>query len=280
MENSINEFIDYIKNVKKTAKNTIISYHHDLLKLTKYLSKAGIHSVEQVTATSLNSYMLYLESEQLAPSTVSRNIAAIKTFFHYLLYSGKIQGNPAELLKAPKIQKKLPEVLTKEEVKMLLEQTNGESLKEIRDKAMLELLCATGIRVTELICLKVEDVNLVYDYIVCREQDKERVVPFGGSAKAALENYLDRARDILARPNTTCLFPNCSGLEMSRQGFWKIVKQYAVRAGIKKTITPHMLRHSLAAHLVESGMDLYSLKELLGHSDIATTQMYTQIKGE
>lgn len=245
MENNIDEFMDYIQNVKKTAKNTTISYHHDLMKLREYLGGAGIYSVEQVTATSLNSYMLYLESEQLAPSTVSRNIAAVKSFFHYLLYSGKMKGNPAEHLKAPKIQKKQPEVLTDEEVKLLLAQPSGESPKEIRDKAMLELLCATGIRVTELICLKVQDVNLAYEYIVCRGDEKERVVSFDSRTKMALENYLENGRDKLALPDSDCLFPNRTGGEMSRQGFWKIVKHYATKAGIEKTITPHVLRHSL-----------------------------------
>lgn len=244
MEHNIDEFMDYIQNVKKTAKNTSISYHHDLLKLAGYLTEAGISSVEQVTATSLNSYMLHLEGEQLAPATVSRNIAAIKSFFHYLLYSGKIRGNPAEHLKAPRIERKQPEILSKEEVEWLLAQPGGESPKEIRDKAMLELLCATGIRVTELISLKVEDVNLAYEYIVCHDGEKERVVPFGDSAKAALENYLGNAREALAVPDSNCLFPNRTGEEMSRQGFWKIVKHYGAKAGIQKAITPHMLRQS------------------------------------
>ncbi len=256
MEKNIDEFMDYIQNVKKTAKNTMISYHHDLIKLMVYLEEAGIHSAEQVTATSLNSYMLYLESAQLAPTTVSRNIAAIKSFFHYLLYSGKIKGNPAEHLKAPKIQKKQPEILTDEEVKLLLLQPVGESPKEIRDKAMLELLCATRIRVTELICLKVQDVNMVYEYIVCHDEEKERVVPFNSSAKVALENYLDNARDRLALPGSDCLFPNRTGGEMSRQGFWKIVKHYASKAGIEKTITPHVLRHSLAINLTGKSRNL------------------------
>ena len=251
MEHNIDEFMDYIQNVKKTAKNTSISYHHDLLKMMNYLSESDIHSVGQVTATSLNSYMLHLESEQLAPATVSRNIAAVKSFFHYLLYSGKIKGNPAEHLKAPKIQKKEPETLSQEEVNLLLEQPKGESPKEIRDKAMLELLCATGIRVTELISLKVEDVNLAYEYIVCRDGEKERVVSFGDSAKAALERYLDHARDVIAMSDSNCLFPNRTGEEMSRQGFWKIVKHYVAKAGIEKTITPHMLRHVLEKRITE-----------------------------
>ena len=189
-----------------------------------------------------------------------------------------VNQNPAEGLKAPKIEKKMPAILTTEETVKLLEQLSGSSPKELRDKAMLELLYATGIRVSELIALKLSDINISMEYLTCRDAHRERIIPFGGIAREAIENYLDLGRPKLIKDESCdLLFTNCSGGEMSRQGFWKIIKCCGKKAGITSEITPHTLRHSFAAHLVSNGADLKSVQEMLGHSDISTTQIYAQV---
>lgn len=278
MEKEICAFISYLHNVKKTSENTVMSYKRDLEKVRKFMEEQGIRDVGKITVTSLNAYILDLEKKNFKAATVSRNIASIKAFYHFLYREGMIKENISEVLKAPKIEKKLPEILTMEEVVRLLEQPKGSTPKEIRDKAMLELLYATGIRVTELITLKVADVNLQMGFIVCRDASKERVIPFGQEARAALIRYLGGARDaMIDDPSSEVLFANCSGQPMSRQGFWKLIKYYAKKAGIMSDITPHTLRHSFAAHLVENGADLRSVQEMLGHSDISTTQVYANM---
>lgn len=278
MEREINNFISYLHNIKKTSNNTELSYKRDLAKLRQYLEEKGITEVSQITEEMLNSYIVYLEENQFAAATISRNVASIKAFYHYLCKEGIVQKDISGGLKAPKIEKKMPEILTPEEVIWLLEQPKGDTPKEIRDKAMLELLYATGIRVTELITLKVSDVNMQMGYIICRDGSKERVIPFGAAAKKAMTNYLDKARNVMLLDlNSDILFVNCSGMPMSRQGFWKLIKYYAKKAGIVADITPHTLRHSFAAHLVENGADLRSVQEMLGHSDISTTQVYATL---
>lgn len=242
------------------------------------MQERGINSAAAVKEQDLKAYIHVLEEQKLAAATVSRNIASIKAFFLYLFSEGKIQNDAALCLKAPKIEKKMPEILTMGEVSALLEQANGDSPKEIRDKAMLELLYATGIRVTELISLKVSDVNLPMHFIMCRDPHKERMIPFGTQAHDALERYLGGVRaEMVEDKSSEILFANCSGKPMSRQGFWKLIKFYAKKAGITADITPHTLRHSFAAHLVENGADLKSVQEMLGHSDISTTQIYANM---
>lgn len=278
MEREIQAFISYLHNIKKTSANTEASYRRDLNKLCAYFKEQGIEEVSEITATSLNSYVLGLEKQKFAPATVSRNIASIKAFFHYLYREKLVEEDVAESLKAPRIEKKMPGILTMEEVVRLLEQPSGDNPKEIRDKAMLELLYATGIRVTELITLKITDVNMHLGYIICHDRTKERVIPFGSKAKEALQAYFRFSRDHMLRdPEEQVLFVNCSGKPMSRQGFWKLVKYYAQKAGIVSEITPHTLRHSFAAHLVKNGADLRSVQEMLGHSDISTTQIYANV---
>jgi integrase/recombinase XerD len=278
MEQDILGFIEYLHNVKKTTDNTELSYQRDLRKMEAYFVQQNINEFSKVTYTNLNSYILYLERNGFAISTISRNIASIKALFNYLFKEGKVSSDVAELLKSPKIEKKVPDVLTIKEVELLLEQPKNSSPKEIRDKAMLELLYATGIRVTELISLKCIDVNYDMGYIVCHDKNKERVIPFGAKASAALEHYMNNARSFLVEDESNqILFTNCSGKPMSRQGFWKLIKHYAKKAGIKSEITPHTLRHSFAAHLVENGADLKSVQEMLGHSDISTTQIYASM---
>ena len=271
-------FIDYLKETKNVSASTVSSYQRDLRKLETYLSDHGIIDVEHITATNLNSYVLYLEKQGLSTATVSRNVASMKAFFHYACYKRRIENDPTETIKAPHIEKKLPGILGMEETVRLIEQPSGDSPKEVRDRAMLELLYATGIRVSELITLKLADINLVLNYIVCKDSEKERVIPFGDCAKRSLERYLKEGRDILLKgQESEYLFVNCSGSVMSRQGFWKLIKQYAAKAGIESEITPHTLRHSFAAHLVQNGADLKSVQEMMGHSDIATTQMYLNL---
>ena len=197
----------------------------------------------------------------------------MKAFFHYACRSAQIKEDPAESIKAPHIEKKLPEVLSLEVTVRLLEQPSGSSPKELRDKAMLELLYATGMRVSELINLKITDVNLTMNYILCRDVSKERVIPIENVAKMALENYIKSVRESISH-GSMFLFTNMKGQPMTRQGFWKLIKAYAAKAGIDKDITPHMIRHSFASHLVSNGADLKAVQEMLGHSDISTTQIY------
>ncbi len=278
MEREVQEYISYLHNVKHTSNNTEMSYKRDLLKVCHFMQERGIDSASAVKEQDLKAYIHVLEEQKLAAATVSRNIASIKAFFLYLFSEGKIQNDVALCLKAPKIEKKMPEILTMGEVSALLEQANGDSPKEIRDKAMLELLYATGIRVTELISLKVSDVNLPMHFIMCRDPHKERMIPFGTQAHDALERYLGDVRaEMVEDKSSEILFANCSGKPMSRQGFWKLIKFYAKKAGITADITPHTLRHSFAAHLVENGADLKSVQEMLGHSDISTTQIYANM---
>ncbi len=278
MENQITSFIEYLHNVKKKSENTLSSYRRDLEKLSHFLKDRGVSDVSEITSDLVAEYVKYLESNNFAAATVSRNIASIKAFEHFLKQEGIDCPNFADALKAPKIEKKLPEIMTMDEVVRLLEQPSGNSPKEVRDKAMLELLYATGIRVTELITLKTSDVNLPMNFIVCKDSNKERVIPFGNAAKMALQRYLGGVReDMLEDKTSDILFANCSGAPMSRQGFWKLIKYYAKKADIKADITPHTLRHSFAAHLVENGADLRSVQEMLGHSDISTTQIYANL---
>ena len=275
MDKFIASFISYLHNVKKISLNTEQSYQRDLKKLISFFEDKGIKELSEVTKEDLASYISSLSESGFKAATVSRNVASSKAFFHYLYKEGIVDTDPSLELKAPKIEKKLPSILTMDEVIRLLDQPTGDNPKDIRDKAMLELLYATGIRVSELIGLKVQDVNLKMCYIMCRESGKERVVPFGGEAKNALAKYVKNSRNALLFDNESDIFfVNCQGSQMSRQGFWKIIKYYAHKAGINSEITPHTLRHSFAAHLVENGADLKSVQEMLGHSDISTTQIY------
>lgn len=278
MEKEIGAFITYLHNVKNTSGNTEMSYKRDLEKVSHFMESRGIHETKEVKAQDLADYVKFLEDSKFAAATVSRNIASLKAFYHYLVQEGVVEEDISDKLKAPKIEKKAPEIMTPDEVVRLLEQPSGDSPKEIRDKAMLELLYATGIRVTELITLKLSDVNMQMSFILCRDRNKERIIPFGAAAKNALARYLDGTREeMLENKKSEVLFANCSGQPMSRQGFWKLIKHYAKKADIQADITPHTLRHSFAAHLVENGADLRSVQEMLGHSDISTTQIYANL---
>lgn len=274
MQILIEEFIVQLHNEKNTSSNTEVSYKRDLTKFFEYLRDNKINDISNVSKKDTEGYINYLNKLGRAATTVSRSIASMKAFFSYLCEKGVISVNPAMGLKSPKIEKKRPEILSIDEVDALLKQPSRNTPKELRDKSMLELLYATGMRVTELITLRVEDVNIKLEYIVCHDRKKERIIPFGTEAKNALVKYLNQGRPHMVNNDSEILFPNCSGGEMSRQGFWKLIKAYGKKAGIQSEITPHTLRHSFAAHLVENGADLKAVQEMLGHSDISTTQIY------
>ena len=279
MEKAILEFIKFIHRTKGSSANTEAAYRRDLSKLAQYLTEQmGIVSWELVTATDLNSYMLYMEREHYASSSVCRAVASIRAFFRYLLKEKKITDDPSEGIRPPHVEKKAPVILSVEEVERLLAMPDTHTPKGMRDKAMLELLYATGMRVSELIGLTMEDCNLKLGYVICRDRTKERIIPFGASCEHALKTYLSKSRDgFLTDPSVDFLFTNVQGKKMTRQGFWKVLKGYALAAGIAEDITPHTLRHSFAAHMLRNGADLQSLSEMLGHSDLSTTQMYANI---
>lgn len=278
MKREIDAFICYMHEKRGISANTEAAYARDLCKLMKYVQQRDVTGFAEVTAEMLQAYLRELEAQGRKAATISRFIASAKAFFAWQVSEGMRTDNPAKGLKAPKIEKKPPEILSEGEIVRLLDQPSSLAPKELRDKAMMELLYATGIRVSELISLELEDINLSLEYVTCRDEHKERTVPFGDTARRALERYLEKSRpQLVGDMNCRLLFTNCSGEPMSRQGFWKIVKYYGKQAGLKGEITPHTLRHSFAAHLLENGADLKSVQELMGHSDISTTQVYMQL---
>lgn len=281
MRGEVDRFEQYLREVKQASENTVQSYRRDLMQMITYLEEKGIREAAKVTKTSLHGYILHMEEQGKAATTISRMMAAMKAFFNYECMQACIRRNPAESLHAPKVEKKAPVVLRVDQVSALLAQPSGQTPKEIRDKAMLALLYATGIRVSELIGIQMEDINMNIGFLVCRDGERERTIPFGRSAKAALEEYLEHARnDLLRGKGSDYFFVNCTGGAMSRQGFWKIIKYYGEKAGIEEDITPHTLRHSFAAHLIARGADMRAVQTILGHSDMATTQMYAAYRGD
>ena len=275
MRGEVDRFEQSLREVKQASENTVQSYRRDLMQMITYLEEKEIREAAKVTKTSLHGYILHMEEQGKAATTISRMMAAMKAFFNYECMQACIRRNPAESLHAPKVEKKAPVVLSVDQVSALLAQPSGQTPKEIRDKAMLALLYATGIRVSELIGIQMEDINMNIGFLVCRDGERERTIPFGRSAKAVLEEYLEHARNELLRgKGSDYFFVNCTGGAMSRQGFWKIIKYYGEKAGIEEDITPHTLRHSFAAHLIARGADMRAVQTILGHSDMATTQMY------
>ena len=275
MEREITNLIMYLRERKNISQNTEVSYERDLMKLIRYLKEQKLNNWSAITSADLKGYLNYMKTENLASSTISRNIASIKALFHYLERTDKINEDPSENLKAPKIEKQPPEILTVQEVDRLLKQPDVKTAKGLRDAAMLELLYATGMRVSELIHLQLSDLNLRFGYVICHDSDRERVIPIGNTSKNVLSEYMEHGRVYFVRSDSErSLFTNCSGKSMSRQGFWKILKKYASDAGITGDITPHMLRHSFAVHMLRNGADIKSVQEMLGHSDISSTQIY------
>ena len=275
---SLSRFQDYLKNERNSSDNTIASYMRDMRQLSEYLDAHDLPNLLDAGEKELNIYLDFLRRSGKSPATVTRHIATMKRFYQYFFAAGEVIQNPAASLVGEKTEKKLPQILTSKEVELLLEQPECTDAKGYRDRAMLELLYAAGIRVTELISLNVSDVSLAVGVIRCRKKDKERVIPLYPKAVKALAEYMEFIRpQMIATPDEQSLFVNVNGERMTRQGFWKIVKTYQAKAHIEKDITPHTLRHSFAAHLLENGADLRSIQEMLGHSDLSSTQIYAHI---
>lgn len=271
-------FEKYLKDVKKASDNTLSSYMRDIRQLGEYLDTHTARELDSAGEKELGDYISWLRSNGKSVATVSRCIASVKCFYAYLAGGGAVAKNPSTKLVPDKTTQKLPQILTSKEVDLLLEQPECVDAKGYRDKAMLELLYATGIRVSELINLDIDDLNLSAGVLRCRSKDKERYIPLYPAAIRALSEYTTFVRpQMLADPDEQSLFVNVSGERMSRQGFWKIIKSYQQKAHIEKDITPHTLRHSFAAHLLENGADLRSIQEMLGHADISSTQIYSQL---
>lgn len=268
----------FLVDEKNASKNTLSSYLRDIRQLGDYLQSHGVPSYESASQENLGDYISWMKSAGKSVATVSRSIASIKSFFGFLITSRVIDKNPSTKLVPERSAQKLPQILTNKEVELLLEQPQCTDMKGYRDRAMLELLYATGIRVSELIALDVSDVNTSVGIIRCRGKDKERAIPLYPAAIRALSEYIEFIRpQMISDPDEESLFVNVGGERMSRQGFWKILKSYQAKARIEKTITPHTLRHSFAAHLLENGADLRSIQEMLGHADISSTQVYSQL---
>ncbi len=280
MDDLLDQFINHLRIERGLADNTVTSYSRDLTRFSQFLAARDLSPLN-VTRDQIEPYIKTL-GQKLSARSVARNISAIKTFFRFLVSEGKIESSPARLLETPRTLHRLPDVLSQEEVERLLSQPDAVSPRGQRDRAMLESLYATGLRVSELVSLKISNINLEAGYVrTLGKGSKERAIPMGGRALEAIKNYLSGGRLQLAKDrNAPYLFLNPSGRPMSRQGFWKIIKKYGVEAGIKKKISPHSIRHSFATHLLEAGADLRSVQVMLGHEDISTTQIYTHVTGE
>lgn len=278
MPDHIEAYCRYLADEKHAQKNTLNSYARDLNQFQSWLLTNGITDIRRVKKEEIGEYLQYLESKGKSPATITRSVASLRSFYNYLLQTGAVKANPAKTVATVKIQRKYPEVLTSKEVELFLDQPKCVDEKGFRDHAMLELLYATGIRVSELTGLNVEDVNLTVGFIRCTSRNKERVIPLYATAVKALWQYMEIIRPrLVLDSDEPALFVNMNGERMTRQGFWKIIKYYQEKAEINKDITPHTLRHSFAVHLLENGADLRSIQEMLGHADISSTQIYTRV---
>ncbi|MBE6908382.1 MAG: site-specific tyrosine recombinase XerD [Ruminococcaceae bacterium] len=278
LDELLTSYQSYLANEKQASQNTLSSYMRDLRQFATWLEdheQADLRKVRQETVTE---YVSWMNSKGKSAATVTRSIASIKSFYMYLQSKGEVKTNPAKGVVTAKVERKFPEILTSREVELFLEQPQCVDTKGYRDHAMLELLYATGIRVSELISLDEKDVSLSAGFIRCESKGKERIIPLYPAAVKAMSDYMKDIRpQLIADPEETALFVNMNGERMSRQGFWKIVKHYQEMAQINKEITPHTLRHSFAVHLLENGADLHSIQEMLGHADISSTQIYTHV---
>lgn len=277
MEKIMTEYLNYLKNTKKSSNNTIQAYRRDLNFFFEYLNKNNMDYLK-ISYDDVQKYMEELNGEGRKAASVSRRLATLRSFYGFLLKKKLIKAIPTNKINMPKIEKKAPMVLTSDEVEILLSQPKSNDLKGIRDKAMLEFAYATGMKVSEIINLDLKDVNLVDSYVVCNEGYSKRVVPLGRISKEALVEYLDNSRPYLLKTeDEKPLFVNIMGNRLTRQGFWKIIKQYQEQAHIDKEITPHVLRHSFATHLLQNGADMRAVQTMLGHTDIASTQVYMKL---
>jgi len=280
MEEQLSLFFGFLENDKKVSNNTLQSYERDLKQYEKYLNEQG-KEYAQETDEGIKDYITYMQEIGKKSSTISRGLASIRSFYQYEVKNKEIENDPTEGISSPKIEKRVPSVLTTSEVSLLLDQPKPVDLKGTRDKAMLEFAYATGMRVTEIISLNIDDVDLVKGYATCKNGKKERTVPLGEMSLKALKEYVEKARGIMLKDEKEkALFVNVNGQRLTRQGFWKIIKYYKEQAHIEKDITPHVLRHSFATHLLQNGADLKSIQTMLGHSDILSTQVYMQFQDE
>lgn len=280
MERQLKYFFNFLENEKKLSENTLQSYKRDLKQFKKYLEACEVH-YNRVKEEDIKDYVRELEEAGKKPSSISRCIASIRSFYQFIVKNKKIRIDPTEKIQSPKIEKRVPSILTSKEVELLLEQPKDVDLKGIRDKAMLEFAYATGMRVTEIITLDIENVNLEEGYVTCKTSNKNRNIPLGTMSLRALKEYAEEAREILIKSDEEkALFVNINGTRLTRQGFWKIIKYYKEQAHIAKEITPHVLRHSFATHLLQNGADLKAIQAMLGHSDISSTQVYMQFQDE
>ena len=278
MEKQIKLFLEFLQNDKKVSDNTLQSYRRDIVYYNKYLETNKMNYAK-VKEEDIKEYLNHLQEVGKKSSTVSRNLASIRSFYQFLIRNKKVKVDPTNNIQSPKVEKKAPSVLTAQEVELLLDQPKDVDLKGTRDKAMLEFAYATGMRVTEIISLDIDNVNLEEGYVVCKTTSKERKIPLGTMSLKALKEYVEEARPVLIRDESVrALFVNINGQRLTRQGFWKIVKFYKEQAHITKDITPHVLRHSFATHLLQNGADLKAIQTMLGHSDISSTQVYMQFQ--
>lgn len=282
MEQLLDQFLHYLIVEKGLSRNTIDAYSHGLTRFLSHLREQGIQEIQEAGKFHIRGFLLTLRRKNLNTKSIVRDLVAIRAFFRFLIQEGILESNPVEELESPKVARTLPEILTLKEIEQILEQPNLQTPLGIRDRAMLETLYATGMRVSELTQLPTHQVNLEGGYVlVYGKGSKERIIPFGGEAMKWVSAYLKTARRILSKgKESPFLFVNRSGKGMTRQRFWKSLKEYARRAGLRKRITPHLLRHSFASHLLERGADLRSVQMMLGHVDISTTQIYTHVAGE
>ena len=273
----IQAYENYLSKVKRASSNTIASYMRDIRQFSEWLHDEGVDVID-ATQLNIGDYLRYLEESGKSGATISRSLASLKNFYGHLVSSGFLEITPVLDIRVNRGEKRLPQILTGREIELLLAQPACIDAKGYRDKAMLEVMYATGIRVSELIALDLDDINLDQGVVKCSNTKKTRVVPLYPAALRALTVYVQQIRDsLIANPEERALFVNVSGIRMSRQGFWKILKHYQQLAHIEKEITPHTLRHSFAVHLLENGADLGSVQELMGHCDISSTQLYTQM---
>ena len=280
MEKQINNFLEFLQKDKKLTENTLQSYKRDISQYENYIEKNNLNYAE-VDEDAIKGYLAYLQENGKKTSTVSRNLASIRSFYQYSVRVKDLKKDPTENVQSPKIEKRIPNVLSTKEVELLLEQPEDSDLKGIRDKAMLEFAYATGMRVTEIISLDIKDINVKEGYVICKTGTKQRTIPLGELSIKALKNYVDESRPYLIKSDDEpSLFVNINGKRLTRQGFWKIVKFYKEQAHIDKEITPGVLRHSFATHLLQNGADLKAIQTMLGHSDISSTQVYMQFQDE
>ncbi len=280
MEKQIKLFLEFLQKDKKLSNNTLQSYKRDITQYESYINEENLQ-YQKVNKEDIKKYLDNLKNIGKKTSTISRNLASIRSFYQYLLRVKKIKEDPTEGIQSPKVEKRVPSVLTSQEVELLLEQPKNVDLKGIRDKAMLEFAYATGMRVTEIITLDIDDVNLKEGYVNCKHTNKQRNIPLGAISIKAIKEYIEKARPYLIKSeDEKSLFVNINGKRLTRQGFWKIVKFYKEQAHIEKDITPHVLRHSFATHLLQNGADLKAIQVMLGHSDISSTQVYMQFQDE